>query len=485
MRVGIINRGEVAVRIIKSCHELGLKTVLFHSSSDKQTLAYELCDEAFELKGQTPLETYLNIPVIIEALKATKVDLVHPGFGFLSENAYFVTQLENNKINFIGPKATSIDAVGNKIKAIKLAQSAGVPTTPSYVGPTDDAKKLLIEVKKIGYPCMVKAAAGGGGKGMKRVNSDKELLEQVESAKREAQNSFGNNEVFIEKIIEDARHIEVQILCDKFGNNFHFYERDCTVQRRYQKIFEETPSPTLKPDLREKILDCALKIAKAANYTNAGTVEFLVEPGGNFYFMELNTRLQVEHTVSEMLCGVDFIKLQISIALGEKLEFKQKDIMPRGHALEVRIYAENPEQEFLPSTGDILELYLPIGPHRRFDFGYSKGHSVTPYFDPMIGKVITWAPTRMENLKRMHATLSELVIFGIYTNIEFLKSVLTNKKFISGHYNTHFLEEAYASGFNPPQLSQDQNEFAKLAMKNSQLTQSVNAQGLRYQSPWQ
>lgn len=481
MRVGIINRGEVAVRIMRSCQELGLSTVLFHSTIDKNTLAYEIADEVYELPGSTALETYLNIPLVINALKATKVDLVHPGFGFLSENAYFVTLLENAGINFIGPSAIAIDAVGNKIKAKNLAKSAGVPTTPSYMGPTDDPKVLLTEVKKIGYPCMVKAASGGGGKGMKRVESDKDLLELVQSAQREAKNAFGDSQVFIEKIIENARHIEVQILCDKFGNRFHFFERDCTVQRRHQKIFEEAPSTVLKAEIREKILDCALKIAEAANYINAGTVEFLVEPNGSFYFMELNTRLQVEHTVTEMLCGVDFVKLQIAVALNERLDFKQSDITQRGHALEVRIYAEDPSREFLPSTGDILELHLPFGPYRRFDFGYTKNQAVSPYYDPMIGKVITWAPTRNENLKRMHATLSELIIFGIHTNIEFLKSVLNNPSFNSGQYSTKFLDTEYIKGFIPQALSEEQQAYSKLVSKKAD---GANKAGLRYKSPW-
>ncbi len=491
MKVAINNRGEVAVRIIRSCQELGLKTILLHSTPDKNTLAFDMADETVELYGQTPLETYLNIPLVVSAIQKSGATLVHPGFGFLSENAHFVKALEDlRNITFIGPNSKTIEIAGNKILAKELAHKAGVPTTPAYTGKTDNPKQLLSEVNRIGYPCIVKAASGGGGKGMKVVAKDKELFEMVESAQREALGAFGSSEVFIEKYIQHPRHIEVQILCDRKGNNLHFYERECSIQRRHQKIFEETPSPGLTPELREKICTAAVKIATAANYTNAGTVEFLLEPGGNFYFMELNTRLQVEHTVTEQTCGVDFVKMQVAVALGQDLGLRQEDIFPRGHALEVRLYAEDPAREFLPSTGKIQALDFPTGPYRRFDFGYGLGHEITPFYDPMIGKVITWAPTREENIQRMRATLSELVIFGVHTNIEFLQAVLENGKFQRGNLSTSFLEEEFKGGFMLPELTREQKAFAQMAAAGgapSSLGISENSRtkvGSGAASPW-
>ncbi len=480
LRVAICNRGEVAVRIIRTCQDMGFTTILIHSTPDKDSLAFEMADETIELSGDSPLQTYLNIPAVIEALKKCNADLVHPGFGFLSENAVFAKAVEDLKIKFIGPSSETIAVAGNKILAKEMAQKAGVPVSPAFVGDFSDSKTLLAEVKKLGYPCIVKAASGGGGKGMKIVRHDKELFESVASSQRESLNAFGSEKVFIEKYFESPRHIEVQILCDAHGQKFHFYERECSVQRRHQKIFEETPSPALDPVLREKICGAALKLARAVNYTNAGTVEFLLTADGSFYFMELNTRLQVEHTVTEEVCGVDLVKLQIAIALGEKLGFSQTDIGQRGHALEVRVYSENPAQEFLPSTGKILVMDLPKGPGRRFDFGYSSGNEVTTHYDPMIGKIITWAPSREENIMKMLATLKETVIFGIHTNIEFLKAVLSNAGFKSGTFDTSFLSTEFPSGFKPRPLTPDQVLFAENAKSSVQHTRTA----LKYQSPW-
>ncbi len=486
MRVGIANRGEVAVRIIRACQELGFKSVLFHSTPDKNTAAFRLSDERIELTGNTPLETYLNISAVVQAAVDSKVKLVHPGFGFLSENAEFAEALAKRKIIFVGPTSPTISLAGNKINAKQLAKLAGVPVIPAYTGAETDPKKLLAEVRKIGFPCMVKAASGGGGKGMKVVHDDREFFELYSSAQREAKNAFGSEVVFIEKYIENPRHIEVQVVCDSLGNSLHFFERDCSIQRRHQKIFEETPSPSLTDELRREITTSALKIVKQAGYLNAGTVEFLVDKNGDFYFMELNTRLQVEHTVTEFVCGVDFVHLQFAVALGKTLPLVQDQISQRGHALEVRIYAENPAKEFLPSTGDISEMILPTGPYRRFDFGYDSGDKITPFYDPMIGKIITWAPTREENLKRMHSTLCETTIFGVHTNIEFLKSVIKSDRFISGQFNTSFLTEEFKDGYELPALSPSQQAYinkVKLGQP-SQISMMGAPLRLSYQSPW-
>jgi len=482
MRVLIANRGEVAIRIIRTCEELGYTSILLHSTPDKNTLAYRLAHEKFELQGTSAAETYLNIPKVVEAAKKTKADFVHPGFGFLSENAQFVEALEKARINFVGPPSSAIKIAGHKIRAKELAQSLGVPVIPSFTGQETSPDKLLKEVQKVGFPCIIKAAAGGGGKGMKVARQEKEFFELYESAQREAKNAFGSDVVFIEKYLERPRHIEVQIFFDRIQNGIHLFERECSIQRRHQKIFEESPAQSLTQNLREQITAAALKIAKGAGYKNAGTVEFLLDNDGKFYFMELNTRLQVEHTVTELVLGLDLVQWQFAVASGHSLPLKQEQIVPRGHAMEVRIYAENPEREFLPSTGQITDLVFPLGPNRRYDFGYAIGDIITTYYDPMIGKVITWAPTRNENIARMRATLDELIIFGVHTNIEFLKSVLENRHFQEGQLSTRFLDEEYPRGFNPKPLTKAQRDFADQARLRPEDNASVT--GLIYESPW-
>jgi len=481
MRVLIANRGEVAFRIIRTCEELGYTSVLLHSTPDKNTLAYRLADEKFELQGNRASETYLDIQKVVDAAKKTKADFIHPGFGFLSENPDFVEALEKMRLNFVGPDSKAIRMAGNKIHAKELAKSVGVPTVPSYTGTEKNPDKLLKEVQKVGFPCIIKAASGGGGKGMKVVRTENDFFELHDSAKREAKNAFGSDSVFIEKYLERPRHVEVQIFFDRILQGVHLFERECSIQRRHQKIFEETPATTLTQNLRDQLTGAALKIGKAAGYKNAGTVEFLVDNDGKFYFMELNTRLQVEHTVTEATLGLDLVKWQFAIAAGQNLPLKQDQISPRGHALEVRIYAENPEQEFLPSTGQISDLVLPLGPHRRFDFGYGIGDSITPYYDPMIGKVITWAPTRKENLARMKATLNELIIFGVNTNIEFLKKVLDNNHYQENRLSTRFLEEEFPRGFIPQPITKAQRDFAELS--RGQPADKSNST-LSYESPW-
>lgn len=478
MRVAISNRGEVALRIINACKELGFTSILLHSTADKKTAAYEMADEVVELEGNTSLETYLDIQKVVDKAKSAKAQFLHPGFGFLSENAQFVKAVEDAGIAFVGPTAKSIELVGNKAQAKNLAMKVGVPVTNAYTGDSMDPKLLFEEAKKIGFPCIIKARTGGGGKGMKVVLSEGEFDEQLASAQREAVAAFGSDKVLIEKYISKPKHVEVQILCDSHGNRVHLFERDCTVQRRHQKIIEETPSEGLPPHIRSKVTQDALKIAEASHYINAGTVEFLLDDSGNHYFMELNTRLQVEHTVTEQVCGIDLVHEQFAVAQGKTLSFSQEDLEQRGHALEVRVYSEDPEREFLPSTGTIHELILPNGPGRRFDFTYKKGNPITAFYDPMIGKIITWAPTRQKNIARMLATLNETVIFGVKTNIEFLKSVLSNEKFLLGQITTKFLEEEYSGGFQPEPLTEEQK---KLAFEN-QNEKTTESKSLK--SPW-
>jgi acetyl/propionyl-CoA carboxylase alpha subunit len=484
LRVAIANRGEVALRIIRACQELGHTSILLHSTPDKKTAAFRAADETVELVGQSPPETYLNIEKVIAAAVSGQAEAIHPGFGFLSENPHFAEKTKEAKIKFIGPSAECIRISGNKIHAKELAIKARVPVLPAFSGDMSDSKKLLSEIRKIGFPCIVKAASGGGGKGMKVVRDETEFFEALTSAQREAQNAFGSSEVFIEKYLVRPRHVEVQILFDEHKNGLHFFERDCSIQRRHQKIFEESPSINLSPQLRTGITQAALMLANAAGYSSAGTVEFLVDDEENFYFMEFNTRLQVEHTVTEFVCGVDLVHLQFLVAQREKLPFPQEAITQRGHALEVRVYAENPAREFLPSTGVIEELLLPAGPFRRFDFGVEKGDEITPFYDPMIGKIITWAPTRAENIERMLATLDETVIFGVHTNIEFLKAVLRKENFKQNKINTGFLETEFKDGFKLPPLTENQSRFIQESKRASSHDQKLTGGSLKYQPPW-
>ena len=485
MRVAIANRGEVALRIIRACQELGHTSVLLHSTPDKKTSAFRAADETVELVGTSPLETYLNIENVVAAAKKSKVQALHPGFGFLSENPNFADKVIEAGIKFIGPDPDCIRLAGNKVHAKELAKKAQVPVLPALVGNMSKTKELLAEVRKIGFPCIVKPASGGGGKGMKIVRNENDFFEALSSAQREAQNAFGTSEVFIEKYLDRPRHVEVQILFDERGNGLHFFERDCSIQRRHQKIFEESPSTDLSPKLRAEITQAALMLAKVAKYKNAGTVEFLVDDQENFYFMELNTRLQVEHPVTEFVCGVDLVHLQFAVASQLRLPFSQEAISQRGHALEVRVYAENPEREFLPSTGVIEELRLPSGPFRRFDFGFDVGDEITPFYsDPMIGKIITWAPSRGENIERMLSTLNETVIFGVHTNIEFLKTVLKKESFKNNKINTSFLEDEFKNGFSLLPLNKNQKEFIKEAKRSVQEKEGLGKTSLKYQSPW-
>ena len=440
-KILIANRGEIAVRIIRACKEMNIKTVAVYSEVDKDAMHTRLADEAICIGPAVSSKSYLNIKNIIEAAHITGADGIHPGFGFLSENSHFAKICEESNIKFIGPKPEVIDLLGNKSKAKELMKSAGVPVIPGSEGSVTgltDAKKIA---EKIGYPVMLKAAAGGGGKGIRIVNSPDELESNYNIVKQEAKVSFNDDEIYIEKFIKNPRHVEIQILADEHGNVIHLGERDCSIQRRNQKIIEETPSTAIDDKLRNKMGEVAVKAAKTAGYSNCGTIEFLVDSDKNFYFMEMNTRIQVEHGITEERTGIDIVKEQIRIAAGETLRFKQKDIEFRGHSIECRINAENPSKNFMPCPGTITGLNLPGGNGIRIDTAIYEGYTIPPTYDSMIAKIITHGDTRNEAISKMKRALEETVIEGVDTNIDFLFQIIKNQNFIRGNFDTSFIEK--------------------------------------------
>jgi len=442
-KILIANRGEIAVRIIKACQEIGVKTVAIYSDVDMKAPHVLLADEAVNLGDPTPVESYLNIPKIIKIAKEKNCEAIHPGYGFLAENPDFAETCNKAGIKFIGPSPKVISLMGDKIAAKKTMEQAGVPVIPGYHGSSQDNESLVKEGKKIGFPLLVKAAAGGGGKGMRIVKSEDMLLESIESAKRESKSSFGNDTVFLERYLEKPRHIEFQILADEHGNVVHLFERECSIQRRHQKIIEESPSPVMTPELRKKMGEAAVTAAKAVGYTNAGTVEFMVDGSLNYYFMEMNTRLQVEHPITELTTGIDLAKWQLRIASGEKLTMVQKDVFQRGHAIECRIYAEDPKNGFLPSVGTLLKLEEPTGPNIRVDSGILANNQISPYYDPMLSKLITYAENRKECINKMTWALSHYIVLGVTTNISFLHEVFKHKEYHKGNTTTHFIDNYF------------------------------------------
>ena len=442
-KVLIANRGEIAVRIIKACQEMGIRTVAIYSEVDKDAPHVQLADVAINLGDPTPIESYLNIQKIIKIAQETGAEAIHPGYGFLAENPDFAQSCNDVGVKFIGPPPKVISLMGDKIAAKMTMEKAKVPVIPGYHGDKQDNASLIREGKKIGFPLLVKAAAGGGGKGMRIVHSENALEESIEGAKRESKSAFGDDTVFIEKYLDKPRHIEFQILADEHGNIIHLFERECSIQRRHQKIIEETPSPVMTPQLREKMGKAAVEATKAAGYTNAGTVEFMVDGNLNFYFMEMNTRLQVEHPVTEMTTGIDLAKWQLRIASGEKLTLKQSDLIQRGHAIECRIYAEDPANGFLPSVGTLEKVQAPTGPNIRDDTGIYTGMTVTPYYDPMLAKLVTYAENRDDCIKKMIWALSHYIVMGVTTNISFLKKVLEHEQFKKGNITTHFIDNYF------------------------------------------
>ena len=439
----IANRGEIAVRIIRACREMGIKTVAVYSQADADALHTQLADESICIGKAEAKDSYLNMERILSATIASGADAIHPGFGFLSENSKFAALCEKCNIAFIGPSARTIEETGNKSEARNAMVRAGVPVIPGTKEPIFTAEAGRKFADEIGYPVMIKAALGGGGKGMRVVRNSEEFEKNFQNAQREAENGFGDNSMYIEKYIEHPKHIEFQILADNEGNTIHLGERDCSVQRRHQKMIEESPCTALDEDLREQMGAMAVRAAKAVGYRNAGTVEFLLDSHRQFYFMEINTRIQVEHGVTELGRGIDLVKEQIRIAAGEKLGLRQSDIHLTGHAMEVRINAENPDKNFAPCPGTIQELHIPGGNGVRIDTAVYPGYIIPPYYDSMIMKVMVYDKDRESALKKMRSTLGEVIIEGVTTNLDFQYEILKNKEFESGAVHTDFIEKNF------------------------------------------
>ncbi|MCM1225812.1 MAG: acetyl-CoA carboxylase biotin carboxylase subunit [Clostridium sp.] len=439
-KILIANRGEIAVRIIRACRELGIHSVAVYSSADKNALHAQIADEAVCIGPASIADSYLNMKAIISACEITGCDAVHPGFGFLSENAAFARMCRKCNIEFIGPSPESIEMLGDKANAKEAMKNAGVPVIPGSDGAVRTIEDAEAAAAKIGYPLLVKASAGGGGRGIRMVESPDQLAAQITAAQSEAKSFFGDDAVYMERFVKNPRHVEIQILADKDGNVIHLGERDCSMQRRNQKVLEESPSPAMTDELRAKMGEAAVKAAKVCGYYNAGTIEFLLENGDDFYFMEMNTRIQVEHPVTEWVTGIDLVKAQIKIAAGLPLEYSQEDIKLRGHAIECRINAENPKLNFRPSPGKILALHTPGGPGIRIDSAAYQGYTIPPYYDSMIAKLIVHAPTREEAIMKMKWALSEFIVEGIDTNIDFQLALIKCNAFENGAYSNRFLE---------------------------------------------
>ena len=491
-KVLIANRGEIAVRVIRACRELGIRSVAVYSDVDRASLHVRKADEAYHIGPATAAQSYLNIGKILNVAKLSGAEAIHPGYGFLSENATFAQACADAGLKFIGPPPSAMQMMGSKTRARQHMEKAGVPFVPgSLRGLEFEETREMAE--KIGYPVMLKAAAGGGGKGMRLVRSAQELKSAFDNARSEAERSFGDSEVYIEKYIENPRHIEMQVLADEHGNCVYLGERECSVQRRHQKVLEESPSPIATPEMRRHMGEIAVQAAKACGYTNAGTVEFIADQNRNFYFLEMNTRLQVEHPVTELVTGYDLVHLQLRIASGEKLPFKQEDIHLRGHAIECRIYAEDPDNNYFPSPGKITLLLLPSGPGIRRDSGMYEGWTVPIDYDPLLAKLIGYGSTREEAISRLQRALYEYFVGGIKTNISLFRRILGDPDFRAGKLDTGFLDRLLA---NPRQQVEDERRedkvrvaaiaaglFAVLEPANGEASSSA-ARGERPPSRW-
>jgi len=470
-KVLIANRGEIAVRIMRTCREMGIGTVAVYSDVDARALHVLEADEAVALGDSEPSKSYLHIDKLIDAAKRTGAQAVHPGYGFLAENPGFAEACEASGLIFVGPPGRVIRDLGNKTRARSMMISAGVPVIPGMMEATTDVERLVQEARGIGYPVLVKAVAGGGGKGMRVVSEDQAMREACLSAMSEAEKAFGEGSLYLEKHLESPRHVEFQILADRQGRIVHLFERECSIQRRHQKIIEETPSPVMTTPLREAMGRAAVSAAKAAGYVNAGTVEFLLDRSGKFYFLEVNTRLQVEHPVTELTIGPDLVREQLHIAAGDPLRFRQHDLFQRGHAIECRIYAEDPEQSFFPSPGVVLLHREPAGPGIRNDCGIYEGFRVPVEYDPIIGKVIAYGETREASRKRMIRALENYAILGIRTTIPYLIDILQSPEFGAGDLSTDFIERHFQGW----RQSVEEADRAKIAYIIHDLTSSVNA----------
>lgn len=442
-KILIANRGEIAVRIIRACREMGIKTVAVYSEADRDALHAQLADEAVCIGPAAPSESYLNMERILSATVATKAEAIHPGFGFLSENSRFVEMCEKCNVTFIGPSAAVIDRMGNKSEARKTMMEAGVPVVPGTKDPVYTAEEALEAAKEIGFPVMIKASSGGGGKGMRISESEADFAENFNTAQRESVNAFADNTMYLERYVARPRHVEVQIVGDRFGNVVQLGERDCSIQRRHQKMIEESPSCAITEETRKKMGETAVLAAKTVGYESAGTIEFLLADSGEFFFMEMNTRIQVEHPVTEFVSGVDLVKEQIRVAAGLPLSVKQEEIQMNGHAIECRINAENPAKNFMPCPGTIENLYIPGGNGVRIDTAVYNGYHIPPNYDSMIMKVIVHDRDRESAIAKMRSTLGEVIIEGVQTNLDFQYDILNQKDFLEGNVTTHFIEEHY------------------------------------------
>jgi acetyl-CoA carboxylase biotin carboxylase subunit len=482
-KILISNRGEIAIRILRACKELGIKTVAVYSEADANALHVRMADEAVLLGASAPKESYLNIGKIIDAAKQTGAEAIHPGYGFLSENAAFAEAVESAGLVFIGPPADAIRAMGDKAESKISMKKAGVPTIPGAEGLVS-VEAFRSAAKAIRYPVLIKAAAGGGGKGMRIVQRENDLVESIEAARRESVNAFGDDRLLIEKYLPDAHHIEFQVFGDRHGNLVHLFERECSVQRRHQKIIEESPSPLLTPQLREQMGQAAVKAARAVGYFNAGTVEFIFDPRlSSFFFLEMNTRLQVEHPVTELVAGLDLVQWQIRVAAGEHFPYSQEMLAQRGHAIECRIYAEDAANGFFPSTGKLLQLIEPKGPGIRFDSGFTTGDEVTHFYDPLLAKLIVQAEDRESAIRRMQSALEQTIVHGVTTNVDFLQDVLAHDDFKNGKVSTRWVESKF--DWKPAEPSMEILVAAALAEMVSGSRLKVEGESAKHQSPWE
>lgn len=440
-KILIANRGEIAIRVMRTCREMGIETVAVYSDADRTSLHVRYAHEAYYIGNAPSSESYLNIDKIINAARLSHADAIHPGYGFLSENAEFARRCLAAGIEFIGPSPEVIDKMGDKITARETMKLAGIPVVPGTDGVVSNEAEAIEIIEKIGLPVMIKASAGGGGKGMRLVSRREDIVASIRAARSEALAAFGDDAVYIEKYITSPHHIEFQILGDKHGNVVHLFERECSIQRRHQKMIEETPSPLMTPELRQKMGSFAVDAAKTVNYVGAGTIEFLVDNDLNFYFLEMNTRLQVEHPITERISGVDLVKQQILVAMGEPLKFKQEDLSQKGHAIECRIYAEDADNNFMPSPGKIHKISQPLGLGVRTDGYVYEGYEIPIYYDPMISKLIVWGASRPEAIARMQRALYEYKIIGVKTSIKYLERIMRCVDFVDGKYDTHFIEK--------------------------------------------
>ena len=456
-KVLIANRGEIAGRVLRTLDRLGISAVMIYHALDADSPAVRAAAETVEIDGTTPVAAYLDTDRIISACKSTGADAVHPGYGFLAENAAFARALAQAGITFIGPSPENLELMGNKVRARSFCAANGFPLAPS-VAEADDAEPFAESAKKIGFPLLIKPAAGGGGKGMQIVRDPGHLAAAVQLAKTAARRAFGDDAVYAERYLEQPRHIEVQVLADVFGNVVHLGERECSIQRRFQKIIEESPAPGLPSDLRERICATAVAIARSAGYRNAGTIEFLVSPEGVFYFLEMNTRLQVEHPVTEMVTAIDLVEMQIRVAQGEALPFGQDQIESQGHAIELRLYAEDPANDFLPAKGQLLAYALPAGDGVRVDDGFCEGMNVTSAFDPMLAKLVIHGQTRAAAIERARRAIDDTLILGLTTNVDYLARIIAHPAFAAGRIHTGFISQ-YAGDLNAPALTEEQRRL--------------------------